>query len=218
MTGKSNNSGFTIRIQHIYGTINTRPSPQAGTSHQEEPCAQYVERERDLDTFGQVLEQSSCALRGMMEERDRLYTQLQQAQADLLICNSRLSIPGPHHRRGIIPTMGLMVAGVSPYNRDRMLSGLEHAKRRVADLVQERDNWILEKNKMISSYNTELVKYKDEVNYAQGAGNNVFIAQTEVDDLKAKIRTPQRENQALIEAGMQTRQALAAEMDIRSEK
>jgi hypothetical protein len=113
------------------------------------------------------------------------------------------------------PTMGAFVA-VPP--NDRIHSEFDRAQRRVAELEQEKDNWILEKNNLRSKYNTEIVKWKEQIDYARGAGENMLVAVTVVDDLKAKIRMLQRDNQALIEAGMQTRQALAAEREIHSEK
>lgn len=113
------------------------------------------------------------------------------------------------------PTIGAFVAATPT---DRILSDLDRARRRVEDLEQEKDNWILEKNNMISKYNAELVKYKEQVDYARGARENMLVAVTEVNSLKAKIRTLQRDNKLLLEAGMQTRQALAAEREIHSEK
>ncbi len=88
----------------------------------------------------------------------------------------------------------------------------------MADLEEDKDNLIQEKNSLISKYNADFIRYKQQLDYNRGAGDNMILAVSEADALKAKVRTLQRENKALIEAGMQTRQALAKEREVHSEK
>jgi hypothetical protein len=210
-TGMSITSGFTIPVRNDDGTSYTPPRK---TCHHVDPCECFDERDRDFGIMQQQLAETNRTLYAIQIERDRVEAELEQTRTELEICNNRPSRMIPQYLSNI-PTMGAMVAA-PPY--ERMLSDFEHARRRVVELEQERDNWILEKNNLILSYNTELVKWKEQVNYAQGAGDNMLVARTEIDDLKAKVRTLQRDNQALIEAGMQTRQALAAERELHSEK
>jgi hypothetical protein len=102
-----------------------------------------AERERVLGTLGHVLEQSNCALRGMMEGRDAC-----------ILSSSK------HRLISTFATRGAMVAAVSPYDHDLMLSDVEHARRWVPDLVRERQLDPREEQSN-SSYNIELVKYKE---------------------------------------------------------
>jgi hypothetical protein len=209
-TGMSISSGFIVPIHNDDGTPYTPPRE---TCHHVDLCECFNERDRNFGIMQQQLTETNSTLYAIQVERDRVGAELERTRTELEICNNRPSRMIPQYLANI-PTMGAMVA--APY--DRMLSDFEHARRRIADLEQERDNWILQKNNLMSSYNTEVVKWKEQVNYAQGAGDNMLVARMEVDDLKAKVRALQRDNQALVEAGVQTRQALAAEKEIHSEK
>jgi hypothetical protein len=209
-TGMSINSSFTIPVHNDDGTPYT---PLRETCHHANLCECFNERDRDFGIMQQQLIETNSTLYAIQIERDRVEAELERTRTELEIYSNRPSRMIPQYLANI-PTMGAIVA--APY--DRMVSDFELTRRRIADLEQERDNWTLEKNILMSSYNSEVVKWKEQVNYAQGAGGNMLVARTEVDDLKAKVRTLQRDNQALVEAGMQTRQALAAEKELHSEK
>jgi hypothetical protein len=222
-TGNTIRSGFTNPVPNGHDPPHTSSKEQC---HHVEACECFVARDGYILSLKQQNAELEQLLFAKLQELDRAQDQLQQAREEL---HDSRNIPyksQPHF--GNNPTLASMVPtyGAEPTYRadiakvpyERVELEYERARRRIADLEQDKSNLILEKKHLLSTYSTELVKYKDLADYSQGAGEGMLIAQTEVDDLKANIRSLQRDNQALMEAAMQTRQALAAEREIHSEK
>ncbi|KAE9380990.1 hypothetical protein N431DRAFT_363108 [Stipitochalara longipes BDJ] len=189
--------GFTASDDPRQNGQNARSSTDAKSCVHVKPCTCFDKMQHDMDVL-------------TFQLRSTEYKNARQVTNSTTYTYNK---PPP----GQNATMGIFVP-TTPYDRDRLLSDYERSKRRAADLEQEKDNWIQEKNNLISTYNAEFVKYKQQLDYSRGAGDNMILAVSEADNLKAKIRRLQRENKALIEAGMQTRQALAKEKEIHPEK
>jgi len=218
--GQNIGLGFTTSTDSGQQATNDPISTQINSCVHVKACTCYDDVNRNLNVVEYRL---------AVSEQNNRYTEIQLSNANgelervnIQLENARRLVNSANHSNnprpaGQSPKLGAFVV-TTPYDRDSLLAEYERARRRIAELEQDKEILIQEKNNTITKYEVELFKYKQQLDYNRGAGDNMLLAVSEADRLKAKVRTLQRENKTLIEAGMQTRQALAKEREIHSEK
>ncbi|PMD30923.1 hypothetical protein L207DRAFT_537362 [Hyaloscypha variabilis F] len=218
--GSTASTASTSFGQDVQSLQTDTASTDVKTCVHVKPCTCFDKMRNDMNVLTFELRSTEddhsnteILLSNSEQELERVRTQLDNARQ---LASSANYLYNPLSQ-GQVPTLGAFVANTQ-YDQDHLLADFERTRRRVADLEQDKDKLIQEKNNLISKYNAEFVKYKQQLDYNRGAGDNMILAVSEADALKAKVRTLQRENKALIEAGMQTRQALAKEREVHSEK